>query len=60
MDNGRCGYNIYIVLLYLSPELTLLGTPCILEGVGSGVKSKAPEGQGTDLTTVKCEDLMRM
>jgi len=22
----------------LNPELTLLGTPCILEGVGSGVK----------------------
>ena len=38
MDNGRYSYDIRTVLLHLSPELTLLGTPCILEGVGSGVK----------------------
>ena len=32
------GFDMGHVSKDLSPELTLLGTPCILEGVGSGVK----------------------
>jgi len=32
------GSDMVNVQKNLSPELTLLGTPCILEGVGSGVK----------------------